>query len=63
MAVYELARRNEAGLTVRLLWDSLRDQVIVRYRDRRIEDAFEAEVPKAKALFAFEHPNAFRAAT
>jgi hypothetical protein len=62
MALYELAQRNEAGLTVRLLWDSLRDRVIVRYCDTHIEDAFEAEVPKAKALFAFEHPNSFRAA-
>jgi hypothetical protein len=60
--VYELAQRSEDGLTVRLLWDALRDQVVLRYRDRRSGDSFVADVPNARALFAFQHPNAFRAA-
>jgi hypothetical protein len=60
--VYELAQRSEDGLTVRLLWDALRNQVVLRYRDRRTGDAFVADIPNAKALAAFHHPNAYRAA-
>lgn len=59
--VYELAQRSQDGLTVRLLWDALRNQVVLRYRDRRTGDAFVADIPNAKALVAFQHPNAFRA--
>jgi hypothetical protein len=59
--VYELAQRSEDGLIVRLLWDALRNQVVLRYRDRRTGDAFVADIPNAKALVAFHHPNAFRA--
>jgi hypothetical protein len=62
MALYELARRNEAGLVVRLLWDSGRDQTVLRYRDERERDAFVAEVPNARALDAFYHPNRYRPA-
>lgn len=57
---HELARRSHDGLVVRLLWDALRDRVIVRYRDIRTGDAFTAEVPRDQALAAFEHPNAYR---
>ena len=60
MAVRELAQRTQNGLIVRLLWDSLRDCVILRYRDLQTGDAFVAEVPKADALAAFKHPNAYR---
>jgi hypothetical protein len=58
--VYELAERRQDGLIVRLLWDSLRDAVILRYRDRTGGDAFVTEVPRAQALTAFNHPNAYR---
>jgi hypothetical protein len=60
MAVYELADRAEDGLRVRLLWDSLRNQVVLRYRDLRLNDAFSADVPNCRALDAFYHPNAYR---
>ena len=60
--VYELARRSQDGLTVRLLWDALRNQVVLRYRDRRTGDTFVRDVPNAQALVAFQHPNSFRAA-
>lgn len=60
MAVRELARRNEAGLVVRLLWDSARDRTVLRYRDERERDAFVTEVPTARALDAFYHPNRYR---
>jgi hypothetical protein len=58
--VYELAERRQNGLIVRLLWDSLRDAVILRYRDRTSDDAWATEVPRAQALAAFNHPNAYR---
>jgi hypothetical protein len=60
--LYELARRKGSGLIVRLLWDSARDQAVLRYRDRRTGDAFVADVPNRQALVAFRHPNVFRPA-
>ena len=60
--VRELARRSDDGILVRLMWDVQRDVVIVRYRDDRTGDAFVTEVPKDRALAAFNHPNAFRPA-
>jgi hypothetical protein len=58
--LYELARRDESGLVVRLLWDRRRDQAVIRYRDRRNGEAFAADVPNRKALDAFRHPNVYR---
>lgn len=60
MAVYELAQRKDAGLVVRLLWDSDGDRTFVRYRDERECDAFVADVPNEVALDAFYHPNRYR---
>jgi len=60
---HELATRSYDGIVVRLLWDSLRDRVIVRYRDARTGEAFAAEVPKSEAMTAFEHPNVYRPVT
>lgn len=60
--LHELAKRNDHGIVVRLLWDSIRDRVIVRYHDERSGDAFTTDVPKSRALSAFHHPNAFRPA-
>jgi hypothetical protein len=60
MALYELAERKTSGIIVRLLWDSARDQVILRYRDRDTGEAFVTEVPNPRALTAFRHPNVFR---
>ena len=58
----ELARRDESGLLVRLLWDLDRGQAIIRYRDRRSGDSFAADVPNPRALDAFRHPNVYRPA-
>jgi len=58
----ELASRLDDGILVRLFWDVPRDQAIVRYRDSRTRERFTMRVPKAKALEAFRHPNAFRPA-
>jgi len=60
MAIRELAQRTQNGLIVRLLWDPIRDCVILRYRDVSSGESFSAEVPKAHALAAFKHPNAYR---
>jgi hypothetical protein len=60
MALRELAERRSDGLLVRLLWDPDRNQTVLRYRDRQTGDAFATDVPNARALVAFEHPNAFR---
>jgi len=56
----ELAKRIDHGIVVRLLWDSLHDRVLVKYRDKRFGDEFVTEVPRAEALNAFDHPNAYR---
>jgi len=58
----ELARRDESGLLVRLLWDLERGQAVLRYRDRRSGEAFAADVPNPRALDAFRHPNVYRPA-
>jgi hypothetical protein len=60
MALYELAQRNASGVIVRLLWDSTRNQAVLRYRDQETGDAFVTDVPNPQALTAFRHPNVFR---
>ena len=60
MELRELAARTGDGLIVRLLWDPERNQTVLRYRDRQTGDAFVTDVPNARALVAFEHPNVFR---
>jgi hypothetical protein len=42
------------------LWDPERNQAVLRYRDRQTGDAFVADVPNARALAAFHHPNVYR---
>lgn len=58
----ELAQREIDGIVVRLLWDALNNSVIVKYRDSRTGDAFDVQVPRNRALDAFNHPNAYRLA-
>jgi hypothetical protein len=58
--LHELARRDESGLLVRLLWDRERRQAVIRYRDRRSGEAFAVDVPNPRALDAFRHPNVYR---
>jgi hypothetical protein len=60
MALYELSERRQCGVIVRLLWDSARNQVVLRYRDQETGDAFVTDVPNPRALTAFKHPNVFR---
>jgi len=56
----ELAKRIDHGIVVRLLWDALHDRVFVKYRDKRSGEEFVTEVPRAEAMNAFDHPNAYR---
>jgi hypothetical protein len=63
MRLRELARRNESGILVRLIWDAARGQTLICYRDRRSGDRFATDVPNGLALQAFRHPNAFRPAS
>ena len=60
MKLLELAERRSSGLVVRLLWDPARDQIVLRYRDRQTGEAFVTDVPNARALTAFRHPNVYR---
>ena len=60
MALVELAARRSSGLVVRLLWDSARNQTVLRYRDQLNGDVFVTDVPNARALTAFNHPNVYR---
>jgi hypothetical protein len=60
MTLVELAERRSSGLVVRLLWDRTRDQIVLRYCDRLTGDSFVTDVPNARALAAFQHPNVYR---
>jgi hypothetical protein len=62
MRFRELAHGSSHGITVKLFWDTTVDRVLLRYRDVHEDDVFTALVPKAEALAAFEHPNAYRPA-
>jgi hypothetical protein len=54
----ELAFRESDGVSVRLYWDSLENEVFVRVRDHRNADHFVLNPPKHEALAAFHHPYA-----
>jgi len=58
--IYELAARSQSGVTVRLVWDAARNQIVLRYRDGDNGDVFVTDVPNEDALSAFQHPNAYR---
>ena len=56
----ELAFRESDGISVRLYWDSLENEVFVSVRDDRNGDDFVLSPPKHEALSAFHHPYAVR---
>lgn len=58
-ATRELDGRTHDGLDVRLLWNSLTNQVVVAVHDARSGDSFELHVPAGDAVFAFHHPYAY----
>src|ERR671918_1658706 len=59
----ELAHREGAGISVRLVWHSPTDQVLVEVSDQLTGEEFVLEPPKALALTAFNHPYALREST
>jgi hypothetical protein len=54
-----LDRRTSDGIDVRLLWNSVADEVVVAVHDTRSDESFEVQVTGADALLAFHHPLAF----
>jgi hypothetical protein len=52
----ELDRRAANGIVVRLLWNSNVDTVSIELYDERSEELFDFEVPRDRALDAFNHP-------
>jgi hypothetical protein len=57
--IRELDRRTSDGIDVRLLWNSLTDQVVVAVQDARTLESFELQVAPDDASFAFHHPYAY----
>ena len=59
-AIHELDQRNNDGIDVRLLWNSLTNRVSVAVEDRRTGEFFELQaVDPEDALIAFHHPYAY----
>ena len=58
-SIRELDRRINDGIDVRLLWNSVTEQVAVAVHDTRANDTFEFQVAAADALIAFHHPYAY----
>ena len=54
--IRELDWRCSDGIDVRLLWNSVTDEVVVAVHDTRSDESFEVRVPAADALLAFHHP-------
>ncbi|MGN6171071.1 MAG: hypothetical protein ACTHQQ_23300 [Solirubrobacteraceae bacterium] len=54
--IRELDRRINDGIDVRLLWNSVADQVVLAVHDTRTDESFELHVAAADALLAFHHP-------
>ncbi len=55
----ELAHRRGGGIEVALLWQPGDGTVTVSVDDEQTGESFEVEVPRERALEAFEHPYAF----
>ena len=60
MTLCDLDERHSGGAIVTLLWDSARNQVMLRYVDTKSGDSFIADVPNDAALSAFHHPHLYR---
>jgi hypothetical protein len=56
----ELASRRGGGISVRLLWDERRNQVVLHYDDEQTGEEFATDVPNEHALDSLDHPNAYR---
>lgn len=54
----ELAHRESDGISVRLWWSSIDDEIFVHVTNERDGVDFVLNPPKRDALFAFHHPYA-----
>jgi hypothetical protein len=57
----ELARRENDGIEVVLLWEKVGDRLTVRVTDERTGDFFEFEAARDRAMHVFHHPYAYAA--
>jgi hypothetical protein len=60
MTLCDLDERRSGSAIVTLLWDSARNQVLLRYVDTKSGDSFCVDVPNDAALSAFHHPHLYR---
>jgi hypothetical protein len=58
----ELAHRSSNGIEVSLFWTKVGNILTVEVFDTKSDEFFALEVPSDKALDAFHHPYAYRAA-
>jgi hypothetical protein len=58
----ELAHRVNNGIEVWLYWERVGDTLTVEVYDLKLDEYFELDVPRDRALDAFRHPFAYRAA-
>ena len=58
----ELMHRASNGIDVSLFWDEVGDSLTLEVLDDRNDDWFCLAVPRNRALDAFHHPYAYRAA-
>lgn len=57
--IRELDQRNNDGIEVTLLWDSVADRVFISVVDGRRGTSLRVDVDPADALDAFHHPYAY----
>jgi hypothetical protein len=57
--LYELDFRESDGIEVALLWDGVKDRLLLSVRDSRTGEWFVCSVDHANALDAFRHPFAY----
>jgi hypothetical protein len=58
----ELAHRVNNGIEVSLFWTKVGNTLTLEVYDAKSDEYFEVEVPRDRALDAFHHPYAYRAA-
>jgi hypothetical protein len=57
----ELAHRTNDGIDVWLYWEKVGDTLIVEVYDQKLDEYYELEAPRDRALDVFRHPFAYLA--
>jgi hypothetical protein len=52
----ELSRRTSGALVIALVWDAIKDAVILSVDDLSTGDRIRVEPPRGQERYAFEHP-------